>query len=91
MREIEGWALNMSRGGIRAVVDEPIELGAEVGLSIGDAPERPSRIVWIQEEPDGAIVGVEFLDLDGPASVPPEPPDAISARNPPRGDPEGSG
>lgn len=72
-REIDGWALNISRGGLRAIVDEPIELGAEVGVVIADGEPRPSRIVWIQEEPDGAIVGVEFLDLDGPASVPPHP------------------
>jgi len=79
-REVEGWALNESRGGIRAVVDEPIDLGAEVEISIAEGPSRAARIVWIQEEPDGAIVGVEFLDVEG--SIPPEPPDAISARNP---------
>ena len=70
-REIEGWALNVSRGGLRAIVDEPIELGTEVEVSISEGPPRASRIVWIQEEPDGAIVGVEFLDGDG--SVPPAP------------------
>lgn len=71
-REIDGWALNISRGGLRAIVDEAIELGAETLVTIADGEPRPARIVWIQEEPDGAIVGVEFLDLDGPASVPPQ-------------------
>lgn len=73
-REVDGWALNQSRGGLRAIIDEPIDLGTELEVFIGDAPGRPSRIVWIQEEPDGAIVGVEFLDVEGRASVPPEPP-----------------
>jgi hypothetical protein len=73
-REVEGWALNLSRGGLRAILDEAIELGTEVEVSIAEQPSRLSRIVWIQEEPDGAIVGVEFLDIEGPASVPPEPP-----------------
>jgi hypothetical protein len=70
-REVEGWALNVSRGGLRAVVDEPIELGAVVDVGIGLNEPRPCRIVWVQEEPGGAIVGVEFLDVEGPATVPP--------------------
>ncbi|MFO0552285.1 MAG: PilZ domain-containing protein [Polyangiaceae bacterium] len=60
---IDGWALNISRGGLRAIVDENIELGTEVEVSIGEATARPGRIVWIQDEPDGAIVGVEFTDV----------------------------
>lgn len=75
-----GWALNISRGGLRAILDEPIELGAEVEVTIADGEPRLSRIVWIQEEPDGAIVGVEFLDVEGPLSIPPPEP---------RGGPEG--
>ncbi|MBL8743656.1 MAG: PilZ domain-containing protein [Myxococcales bacterium] len=73
-RSIDGWALNKSRGGIRAIVDEVIELGTALQLYIADEPTpRPSRIVWIQEEPDGAIVGVEFTDNDGRVSEPPGP------------------
>jgi len=73
-RSIEGWALNKSRGGIRAIVDEVIELGVSLQLFIADAEDgRPARIVWIQEEPDGAIVGVEFMDSEGPVSEPPGP------------------
>lgn len=86
-REVEGWALNLSRGGLRAIVDEPIDLGTEVEVAIADAAFRPSRIVWIQEEPDGAIVGVEFLDIEGPASIPPPEPAPSSSPD----DPAGSG
>lgn len=67
-KSIDGWALNLSRGGLRAIVDEIIELGTEAKVSIGAGAARPCRIVWIQEEPDGGIVGVEFLD--GSGSVP---------------------
>lgn len=73
-RNIDGWALNRSRGGVRAIIDEVVELGAELDLFIADEPEaRPCRVVWIQEEPDGAIVGLEFLDTEGPISAPPGP------------------
>jgi hypothetical protein len=73
-RSVDGWALNRSRGGIRAIVDEVIELGTSLQLFIADdAAARPARIVWIQEEPDGAIVGVEFTDGDGRVSEPPGP------------------
>lgn len=64
-REVDGWALNASRSGLRAIVEEAIPLGAEFEVSVGDAPPRPGRVVWLQEEKDGAIVGVNFLDEAG--------------------------
>lgn len=68
-KRIDGWALNESTGGLRAIVDEGLELGMEADVEVADRPARPGRIVWIQEEKDGAIVGVEFTDTQG--SVPP--------------------
>jgi len=68
-----GWTLNISRGGARLVVEESVELGGEYEVEIGEQPEsRGVRIVWVQDEADGQIVGVQFLDGDG--SVPPPPP-----------------
>jgi hypothetical protein len=64
-RDVAGWTLNQSAGGIRAVVEEPLELGAEFEVTVGVAGGRPGRIVWIQEEQDGSIVGVSFLDAEG--------------------------
>ncbi len=64
-REIDGWALNVSRGGIRVILDEALEPGARVRLAVGDQPFRDGRVVWVQAEPDGAIVGFEFLDPEG--------------------------
>jgi hypothetical protein len=68
-RDIAGWTLNQSLGGIRAIVEEPLELGVELWATVGAADPRPGRIVWIQEEPDGSILGISFLDDAG--GVPP--------------------
>lgn len=91
----EGWALNVSRGGIRAILDEDtaengakVELGDEYLIFIGDQDGSPrladqdgsprlagqrevsgagrkGRIVWLQEEPDGFVVGVEYASPSG--------------------------
>jgi hypothetical protein len=68
-KTLEGWALNLSRGGVRAIVDEPMELGQDVWVAVGPLRKRPGKIVWIQEEPDGAIIGVAFNE-DGLGSSP---------------------
>jgi hypothetical protein len=66
-----GWALNISRGGLRAILEEQVDLGAVFDIALGDAQDtRQGRIVWVQEEPDGAIVGVAFLDAGAADSVP---------------------
>ncbi len=61
---LEGWALNVSRGGIRVILEDKVELGAEftITLSTGVEPAAPvvGRIVWVQEEPDGVVAGIEF-------------------------------
>jgi hypothetical protein len=82
---LEGWALNVSRGGVRVILEEKVELGAEyeVILTSSDGSgkaadassswpsqdgQRPAvdvpstgRIVWVQEEPDGVVAGIEFF------------------------------
>lgn len=64
---LEGWALNVSRGGIRVILEEKIVLGQKFDVAIGtdDLTLRASRVVWVQEEPDGVIVGLEFTGLSG--------------------------
>jgi hypothetical protein len=61
---LEGWALNVSRGGVRVILEEKVELGSEfeVTLSTGEDPATPvtGRVVWVQEEPDGVVAGIEF-------------------------------
>lgn len=79
----EGWALNVSRGGVRVIVEEKVELGQEFEVTIGDPDSSPlqrrGRVVWIQEEQDGLIVGVEFVGISAslraaPPAVSGEPP-----------------
>jgi hypothetical protein len=73
---LEGWALNVSRGGLRAILEEKVSLGQkfEVTLGTDEVLSRTARIVWVQEEPDGVIVGLEFTSLSGMhKSAPPGP------------------
>ena len=87
--EVEGWTLNLSRGGVRIIVEDRVELGKDYDISIGDEDHirRPCRVVWVQEEADGQIAGVQFLDTSG-GSVPPPgsiPPSASGPSSPPDG------
>lgn len=68
---MDGWSLNISAGGLRAILDEQVELGQTFDITLGEAEERrPGQVVWIQDEPDGAIVGVQFLDVPATADNP---------------------
>jgi hypothetical protein len=77
---LEGWALNVSRGGVRVIMEEKVELGAEYEVTIGDPEEGTTRycgrIVWLQEELDGVIAGIEFLGISGAVASVPPPPDS---------------
>lgn len=79
---LEGWALNVSRGGLRAILEEKVALGQKFDIALGtdDVLNRLGRVVWVQEEPDGVIVGLEFTSLSGThKSVPPAAPDPTGA------------
>ncbi len=76
----EAWALNVSRGGVRLILEDPVKLGDEFEVTIGEAESSPlvrrARVVWIQEERDGAIVGLEFIGMT--STERPAPPTAQS-------------
>lgn len=61
---LEGWALNISRGGIRVILEDKVELAAEFDVTVTTEGEAGSpvagRVVWVQEEPDGVVAGIEF-------------------------------
>jgi hypothetical protein len=62
---LEGWALNVSRGGLRVILEDKVELGAVFEITIRETGTEPEilpygRIVWLQEEPDGVVAGIEF-------------------------------
>lgn len=69
---LEGWTLNVSRGGLRVVVERPLRVQDLVDVVIGDpaSPPRPGRVAWIKAAPDGQILGIQFLDTSG--SIPPD-------------------
>lgn len=54
----------MSRGGLRLIVEDPVELGLLYSVAIGEAPARPARVVWLREEADGQIAGMQFEDVE---------------------------
>ena len=70
-REQLGWALNVSRGGVRVVLEDPVEVNLEYSLAIGENASvlRPVRVAWVQAEAGGQIAGLQFLDAEG--TIPP--------------------
>lgn len=68
---LDGWALNVSRGGIRAILEERVELGETYEVRSGLDSWRPGRVVWVQDEPDGVVVGIAYLDVPRVSTVPP--------------------
>jgi hypothetical protein len=73
-QEYIGWTLNLSRGGLRIVVEDPIELNTEYTVVLGEDEQvaRPVRVAWIQDEAGGQIAGLQFLDVEG--TIPPQDP-----------------
>ncbi len=65
--EATGWTLNLSRGGVRIIVEDDVPVGNEYQITIGDdeTTKRRGRVVWVQEEADGRIAGIQFLREDG--------------------------
>jgi hypothetical protein len=72
--ETHGWTLNVSRGGVRAIVEDALTQGVEYQIVVGDEeailPRRAS-VVWLQDESDGQIVGLKYLDGED-GSMPPK-------------------
>lgn len=68
--ETNGWTLNISRGGLRAIVEDRLTMGIDYEILVGDAATpRRAALVWSQEQADGQIVGLKYLDVEG--SLPP--------------------
>ncbi len=67
--EISAWTLNVSRGGLRVVLEDPVHVGGRYQVAVGEAPARPAKVIWVREEADGQIAGLQFEDVEG-AEVP---------------------
>lgn len=72
-RQLDGWALNVSGGGLRAIVDDEVQVDETFEVTLGEGPARPARVVWVREERGGSILGVAFTDVDEGAAPPDEP------------------
>jgi hypothetical protein len=71
--ETNVWTLNVSRGGLRIVVEEPLRLNTDYQVVMGDAEADSARsctVVWVKDAADGQIVGLKYLDTEG--SIPPD-------------------
>lgn len=55
----------MSRGGLRVVVEAALFVGSEYSVTFPDGTMREVRVVWLREEADGQIAGLQFLDVPG--------------------------
>jgi hypothetical protein len=54
-------------------VEDRVTAGAVFELSVGDVVPpivRLSKVMWVQDEADGTICGLKFLDCDGPVPSP---------------------
>jgi hypothetical protein len=70
--ETQGWTLNVSRGGLRVVVEAALEKGTEYEVVVGDSDNdaaRAASVVWVKDAADGQIVGLQYMDSEG--SFPP--------------------
>jgi len=69
-----GWALNMSRSGVRAILEDRVLAGVDYEVTIGEVGTsqltRKARVVWVQEEHDGVVVGLEFLSPTSTGEIP---------------------
>ncbi len=62
-RRVEGWTLNISHGGLRAILDDSMAIGEVYDVFLVECQHRRrARVVWVQEEKDGAVVGISFVD-----------------------------
>jgi len=72
----DGWTLNLSHGGARVLLVQDdgasVTEGSDCTVEIDGEPggARPANIVWVQNERDGQIAGVKFLDVEGDAGPP---------------------
>lgn len=64
--QARGIALNASVGGMRVAVDRPVPEGTLCVLRVNTSPGRGSvehaRVVWARQQPDGWLLGLEFVD-----------------------------
>jgi hypothetical protein len=73
--ELDGWVLNVSRGGTRIILEDTVAVGDVFMVYLGedgepDAVRRQGRVVWVNTQPDGIIAGLEYTDRTSSQSMP---------------------
>jgi hypothetical protein len=63
----DGWALNLSAGGIRVMCEDTLAVGDMLGLRIDGAEDGidlagHGRVVWVKRCRDGFVSGIEFVE-----------------------------
>lgn len=77
--ETQGWTLNVGRGGVRVVLEVRIEHDRDYELFFDDDESgRRVQVAWSQEQADGQIAGLKYLDVE-----PPPNPEGVSSMPPP--------
>jgi hypothetical protein len=95
MGPYEGWVLNISRGGVRLVLDGALSVGQVCMVHVGDeegdadAFQRRARVVWAHQEIDGVVAGLQFIDARPPNWHTPMPAEVLVESGTPSGDGEG--
>ncbi len=60
-----GWTLNVSDGGLRVLVEDAVVTrGLEMTVEVREdacAWQRKAKVVWVQEEQGGCVLGLKFL------------------------------
>jgi hypothetical protein len=64
-RTDSAWALNLSSGGVRILAEAKIRVGELLLLRLGDDPvyalSSKGRVVWVREEGEDVVAGIEFV------------------------------
>ena len=61
-----GFAINASAGGLRIAIDETLPVGELVVIVIRTESREMTehaRVVWVKDQPDGALIGLEFVSV----------------------------
>jgi hypothetical protein len=59
----EGWALNVCKGGMRIITEQPLKEGDVISVEVtssGVPYAGQARVCWVREQQDGVIAGLRF-------------------------------
>lgn len=63
----EGWALNVSHGGLRIITEEPLKVGDTIQIEVNSAGRNylgTAHVAWVRQQADGVVAGLQFARAD---------------------------